>query len=64
MTLQLESRWREGTQNYVRLSDDSHHVIRLYKARLHQQLVLSPPPAVVTSRATVASRLQYALLKG
>ena len=43
MTLQLESRWRESTQNYVRLSDDSHHVIRLYKARLHQQLVLSPP---------------------
>jgi len=42
MSLQLENRWRENTHHYVRWSDDSRQVIRLYKPRLQQQLVLSP----------------------
>ena len=42
MPLQLQNRWRENTHHYVRWSDDSRQVIRLYKPRLQQQLVLSP----------------------
>ena len=42
MSLQLENRWRGNTHHYVRWSDDSRQVIRLYKPRLQQQLVLSP----------------------
>ena len=42
MSLQLENYWRENTHHYVRWSDDSRKVIRLYKPRLQQQLVLSP----------------------
>ena len=42
MPLQLQNRWRKDTHHYVRWSNDSRQVIRLYKPRLQQQLVLSP----------------------
>ena len=42
MSLQLQNRWREDTHHYVRWTDNSRQVIRLYKPRLQQQLDLSP----------------------
>ena len=52
MPLQLQNRWREDTHHYVRWSQDSRGVIRLYKPRLQQQLTHSRTLNYNTCNAT------------
>ena len=60
MSLQLENRWRENTHHYVRWSDDSRQVIRLYKPRLQQQLVLSPRCGHLKGNGGVKAAVRFA----
>ena len=60
MPLQLENHWREDTHHYVRWSDDSRQVIRLYKPRLQQQLVLSPRCGHLKGNGGVKGAVRFA----
>ncbi len=60
MSLQLENRWREVTHQYVRWSEDSREVIRLYKPRLQQQLVLSPRCGHLKGNGGVKAAVRFA----
>ena len=60
MTLQLQNRWREHTHHYVRWSHESHEVIRLYKPRLQQQLVLSPRCGHLKGNGGVKAAVRFA----
>ena len=60
MSLQLENRWREDTHHYVRWSEDSRQVIRLYKPRLQQQLVLTPRCGHLKGNGGVKGAVRFA----
>ena len=60
MPLQLQNRWREDTHHYVRWSHDSREVIRLYKPRLQQQLVLSPRCGHLKGNGGVKGAVRFA----
>ena len=60
MTLQLQNRWREDTHHYVRWSVGCREVIRLYKPRLQQQLVLSPRCGHLKGNGGVKAAVRFA----
>lgn len=60
MPLQLENRWSENTHHYVRWSENSRQVIRLYKPRLQQQLVLSPRCGHLKGNGGVKGAVRFA----
>ena len=60
MSLQLENRWREDTHHYVRWSEDSRQVIRLYIPRLQQQLVLTPRCGHLKGNGGVKGAVRFA----
>ena len=61
MPLQRLNHWREDAHHYVRWSEDSRQVIRLYKPRLQQQLALSPRCAHLKGNGGVKAAVRYAL---
>ena len=60
MPLQLQNRWREDTHHYVRWTEHSRQVIRLYKPRLQQQLVLSPRCGHLKGNGGVKAAVRFA----
>jgi len=60
MSLQLQNRWRDNAHQYVRWSDVSREVIRLYKPRLQQQLVLSPRCGHLKGNGGVKAAVRFA----
>ena len=63
MPLQLQNRWREDTHHYVRWSEDSRQVIRLYKPRLQQQLTLSPRCGHLKGNGRVKGAVRFTTLQ-
>ena len=60
MTLQLQNQWREDSHAFVRWTQESRQVIRLYKPRLQQQLVLSPRCGHLKGNGGVKAAVRFA----
>ncbi len=60
MALQFQTKWTERGHRFARWSADSREVIRLYKARLQQQLTLSPRCGHLRGHGGVKGAVRYA----